>query len=94
MFDKLTREMRDTLYLNSDMFLSSNRELVIENCQRIEEYNDVYIRIASGGLFIHIWGNSLRADGFRSGGLRVHGRISRLELTERSRRSVEDNKQG
>lgn len=84
MLDKITDRARELFYMDPGMILSSNKELIIENCRRIEEYNEVFMQLLSGRLCIQIWGSGLRAYDYRTGGLLVRGRITRIELNERS----------
>lgn len=86
MFDKIADKTKDFLYMNPGMYIEGNKELIIENCRRIEEYNEVFMRLVSGNLCIHIWGSSLRAYDYRSNGLIVRGRITQIEFTEKKGR--------
>lgn len=85
MFEWLAELTRETLYLNTSIHISGNNELIIDSCQRIEEYNEVFMRLLSGGLYINIRGRNLRAYDFRTGGLVIRGCIENIEFTERSR---------
>lgn len=92
MFEWLAELTRETLYLNTGIHISGNNELIIDNCQRIEEYNEVFMRLLSGGLYVDIRGNGLRAYDFRTGGLVIRGCIENIEFTERSRLNESENK--
>lgn len=72
--------------MNPGMYIESNKELLIENCRRIEEYNEVFMRLISGKLCIQIWGTDLKAYDFKTKGLIVKGKISQIEFTERNGR--------
>ena len=89
MFRKLADKARDELYLSPQIHFDCDRELLIENCGRIEEYNDVYIRLVSGRLIIQIWGSGLKAYDMKTQGLTVKGRISQVEFIERGRKNEE-----
>lgn len=79
--------------MNAGIHIEGNKELIIDNCRRIEEYNEVFMRLISGRLCIHIWGSGLRAFDFKTKGLIVRGKISRIEFTERNgRRNAESAK--
>ena len=54
MFDKIAEKTKEALYLDPGMHIESNRELLIENCRRIEEYNEVFMKLVSGHLCIQI----------------------------------------
>lgn len=84
MFEKLSDKTKELFYLNSSMHLESNKELIIENCSRIEEYNEVFMKLVSGKLCIQIWGSGLKAFDFKTKGLIVRGKISQIEFIERS----------
>lgn len=85
MWDKISDKTSEALCLSPGMYLESNRELFIENCRRIEEYNEVFMKLISGKLCIQIWGSGLRAYDFKTKGLIVRGKISQIELIERKR---------
>lgn len=72
--------------MNPGIHMESNRELLIENCRRIEEYNEVFMRLVSGRLCIQIWGTNLKAYDFKTKGLIIKGRISQIEFIERNGR--------
>lgn len=83
MFKKITDKSRDILFMNPTFHIQSNKELYIENCKRIEEYNEVYMRLKSDGLYIQIWGCNLKAFDFRTNGLIIRGKIERIEFLEK-----------
>lgn len=72
--------------MNPGIHMESNRELLIENCRRIEEYNEVFMKLISGQLCIQIWGTDLKAYDFKTRGLIVKGRITQIEFIERNGR--------
>ena len=83
MFEKIADSARDKLYMDSGIFLESNRIMTVENCERIEEYNDIFMQMLSGSLIIRVWGNGLRAYDFRTKGLVIRGCISQIEFADR-----------
>lgn len=94
MFEKISDKTRDFFYLNPSMHLESNKELLIENCRRIEEYNEIFMRLISGNLCIQIWGSGLKAYDFKTKGLIVRGKISQIEFIERSGRKNAQSAEG
>lgn len=83
MLEKITDTVRQALMLDTGIHIDGNRELIIENCRRIEEYNEVFMQLLSGKLRIRIWGSGLRAFDYKTHGLVIRGRISQIELIER-----------
>ncbi|WP_173538602.1 YabP/YqfC family sporulation protein [uncultured Ruminococcus sp.] len=83
MFGLLADMAADSLWLKPQIYFDCDREMVIENCRRIEEYNEVCIRLVSGKLGINVWGSGLETDSYGSGGLVIRGRISQVEFEER-----------
>lgn len=86
MFEKLTDSTRDALFLESGIYIEKNSIMTVENCERIEEYDDIFIQLLSGSLIVRIWGNGLRASGYRTRGLVIRGKISQIEFSERKGR--------
>lgn len=83
MFKRITDKTLDLLCLTPLIHIESDREMLIENCRRIEEYNDIFIKILAGDLIIQIWGNGLRADDRQTDALIIRGKISHIEFEER-----------
>jgi sporulation protein YqfC len=94
MLRKLADRARDELYLSPQIHFDCDRELLIENCRRIEEYNDVFVRLLSGRLYVQIWGSGLKAYDYNTQGLVVRGKISQVEFIERSGRESEEPASG
>lgn len=84
MFGRITDKTLETFYLTPLIHMDGNKEMLIENCRRIEEYSEVFMRLISGKLCINIWGNGLRAYDFNKDGLMISGKISQIEFTERN----------
>ena len=89
MFDGIAERAGRALCLGTEMYMEGDRSLMIENCRRIEECTDVFMRLICGGLRIEVWGSGLRASEYSAHGLAVTGRIERIDFAERGRRDVE-----
>ena len=50
MFEKLSGRANELLSPVSGIHIESNRELVVENCRRIEECDEVFMQFISGHL--------------------------------------------
>lgn len=94
MFKKVTDKALEAFYLTPLIHMDGNKEMLIENCRRIEEYSEVFMRLISGKLYINIWGNGLRAYDFNKSGLLISGQISQIEFTERNGRKNEKSDKG
>ncbi len=76
------RTMMSWMYLDTYLHLHSNRELRVENCRRILEYNDVLVRLRTRDLTIGIWGTGLRVFDYNDNSVLVSGNITSLRLEE------------
>ena len=85
MFEKAVGKARDLFYLNTDIHI---------DCSRIEEYNEVFIRVIAGGMCIQICGCDLKAYDYCAKGLVIRGKISQVDLIERSGGGHERSAQG
>ncbi|MBQ3884919.1 MAG: YabP/YqfC family sporulation protein [Ruminococcus sp.] len=83
MFDKIADRARESFFLEPQIYFDCDRQLLIENCRRIEEYNEIFMKLISGKLCIQIWGSDLKAYDFRGNGLIVRGKIAKVEFIER-----------
>lgn len=86
MFDKLSDKAKEIFFLETGIHIAGNKELIIENCRRIEECSEVFMSLASNGLLVQIWGSNLRAFDFKTNGLIIRGKISQIELIERRKK--------
>lgn len=77
----LKRTVLSYLYLDSYLHLHGNRELRLENCRRILEYNDVCVRLRTRDLSVTVWG-CLRVFDYKDSSVLVTGRITGIELGE------------
>lgn len=86
MFGWLAELVREDLFLNTNIHISGNNELIIDSCERLAECNEVYMRLISGNMCINVRGSDLRAYDFKTGGMVIRGKIEQVEFTERSSR--------
>lgn len=72
----VSRFVKKRFYLNTYMTLEDNTHMEIENCKKILEYNDVYIKIKTSTLIIGIWGQNLKISDYNTDGIIVDGKFS------------------
>lgn len=72
--------IKKRLYLNTYMNLTDNTHLEIENCKRIIEMNDVYVRLKTSTVTMQVWGEELRISDFNTAGVVIDGRITSIEF--------------
>ncbi|MBD5159999.1 MAG: YabP/YqfC family sporulation protein [Ruminococcus sp.] len=94
MFRKIADKTLETFYLTPLIHMDGNKEILIENCKRIEEYSEIFMSVISGRLCINIWGDNLRACDFNKNGLMISGKISHIEFTERNSGNNEESDKG
>ncbi len=84
---KLRPVVQGWVYLDTYVHLHGNRELRVENCIRILEYNEVLVRLRTRDMTVEIWGSGLRVDDFNDSSVSVRGRISSISLEEAGRKA-------
>lgn len=68
-------------YSGSQIVICGCSYLEIENCKRIMEINDIYLKIKTAdNIIVEIWGTDLRISDYTTNGIAVRGNISSLEL--------------
>lgn len=72
---------RRILCMQTYLQMRGNRELYLENCRRIMEYNDIRIVVQTEELILEIWGKGLQADSRSPESLVIHGEIQSMTLT-------------
>ena len=66
---------------SSQIVICGNTYLEVENCSRIMEYNDIYLKVKTfSGMVIEIWGTGLMLSDYNTEGIAVRGKITSVEL--------------
>lgn len=71
------------LFLESSLQLTGNRCLEAENCQKVLEYREDYLKLKTSTLIIEVWGHGFSLSGYGGSGVFLRGEITHLELTPR-----------
>ena len=69
--------------LTPQIEMLSNKELNLDGCKGIIEYNDVYIRIKVSGGEITVTGDALNIPVFEGAAITVSGKIKSVEFNVR-----------
>lgn len=81
MYSSLTAKfIKKRIYLNTYMNLTDNTHLEIENCKRIIELNDVYVRLKTSTVTLQVWGEDLKISDYNTAGVVIDGKISSIEF--------------
>ena len=78
--EMLSKHIKKKLYLNTYMNISDNDHLEIENCKKILEYNDIYVKLRTSTLIISIWGQNIKISDYNTDGIIVDGKFSSIEF--------------
>ena len=76
----ISRFVKNKTYNNTNINITDNIHLEIENCKKILEYNDLYIKIKTSTLTICIYGSNLKISDYNTDGIIVDGNFSSLEF--------------
>ncbi|GHU52411.1 hypothetical protein FACS1894132_01990 [Clostridia bacterium] len=66
--------------MNTNIQIQNNTSVIITDCRRIIECDEVMVRFETSKLLITIFGKNLRINDFLSGGLEVYGEIESIEM--------------
>lgn len=80
MRDKIIEKGRSMLYLNTIIQISDNKEVIIENCKKIIEYNDIFLKVKTRNMIVQVWGHNLKINDYNTGGIIIKGIIESIEL--------------
>lgn len=76
----VSRFIKEKLYFNTYMTITDNTHIEIENCKKILDYSDVYLRIKTSTLTICIYGYNLNISNYNTDGIIVEGKINSIEF--------------
>ncbi len=78
----LKRAILSATYYESNIIITGGNRVLIENVKHIYEINEIMARIKTTQGDVTIWGNDLKARGYKGSTVTVSGRISSCELEE------------
>lgn len=81
---KLREKARRATYTEVYVTVAGGRSAVIENVTHVYECNEILARIKTADGDISIWGEELKMSSFKEGIVRINGRITSVEFTERA----------
>lgn len=81
----VSKRVKRRLYLNTYINLTDNTHMEIENCKRILEYNDVFVKLQTSTLIVGIWGQDLKLSDYNTDGIVVEGKFTSVEFEESER---------
>ena len=55
----------------------------IENCKKVVEYNDIYLKILTSNMILEVWGSELSISDYNTDGIIIRGKISSVEFMKR-----------
>lgn len=80
---KILDTARKKLYLNTNIQVTDNSCVEIENCKKVLEYNDIYIKLQTSTLIVEIWGEKLNISDYNTDGILIRGVIKSIEFAKR-----------
>lgn len=80
MSEKLIDKGKRFINMDTQIQITGDREVLVECCKKILEYNDVFVKVRTWDMTVQIWGNNLRVNDFNSNGIYVFGKIQSVEL--------------
>jgi hypothetical protein len=72
---------RKLMYLNTAIHITDDTTMLVENCNKILEYSDIYVGLKCGSLKVFIWGRGLQIDDFDTDSIRINGKIQSIEFS-------------
>lgn len=78
----MKEKVKRFINMDTQIQLTGNREVLVECCRKILEYNDIMVRVKTWDMTVEVWGSSLSVSDFNSKGIIIRGKIQSVELTE------------
>ncbi|MDR1674796.1 MAG: YabP/YqfC family sporulation protein [Oscillospiraceae bacterium] len=83
---KLPEKIQSLLYLNTIVQITDKDEVLIENCKRLAEYNDIFLKIITNNMTVQIWGSGLKINNYGTSSIIVKGVIDSVEILKSKNR--------
>lgn len=80
---KIFEKVRDIAFMDSQIQIIGNKEVLVDGCKKILEYDDVFVKVSTWNMIVNIWGSELTVNDFGSGEIFICGNIQSIELENR-----------
>ena len=68
---------------HSDMQITDNKEIVLDGCRRVVEYNENHIKLELSSIGVSIVGMQLKMRNFSIGGVIIKGQIHSITFIDK-----------
>lgn len=82
-YDNFRNMTERKLYLDTNLLVSNNNYIEIDNCKKILEYNDIMIKLETRNMIISIWGNKINMSDYTHNGIIIRGNITSIEFLKK-----------
>lgn len=83
-------KLRAFTYTNTCLTVCDDTSATVENCRKILEYSDVYIKLRTATLFMEFWGSGFIIDDYKPQNIIIRGKISSVEFSALPKRRGKD----
>ena len=80
MTNSIKRNIYNNLQYISSIEIVGNNKIIIENCKKILECNEIMIKLKTPFFYITVWGTELFINNFNKENIIVNGKISSVEF--------------
>ncbi len=84
-YNTIISRLKSSLYMNTSIIINPYRNVLIENCKRILECSELFVKIECSDFYIEIWGESLCIRDYSTSSVEVIGKISSISFEYRRR---------
>lgn len=81
--EQIINSARSITMTNTNIQITDNSSVEIDNCRKIIEYNDIYVKIRASTVTIEVWGRNLSINDFNRPGIEINGVITNIELSKK-----------
>ena len=78
----ISRFIKERTYNYTYSTLTDNTHIEIENCKKILEYNEFFIKLRTSTITMCIWGSDLKISDYNTDGLIVNGNFTSIEFED------------
>lgn len=81
--EQIFNSVRSVTMTNTNIQITDNLCVEIDNCKKIIEYNDIYVKIKASTVIIEVWGRNLCINDYNRPGIEIKGIITNIELSKK-----------
>lgn len=84
-YNRIINSIKSSFYTNTNVIINPYKNALIENCSRIIECSNIFVKVECKDFYIEVWGNDLYLRDYSTSSVEVIGKIASISFEQKRR---------